>query len=1094
MTKPTLATAALGTPLHLACVRGPDRGAIIPFRKGQILGRSTGLTDPLSAWAQATVVDARSGLRVEDHSTLGGVSAKKPAMRVGSTIQVGGNRFQLRRRPVTPVWTVPETATISGSLRFTGLLRLGMPLFLLLALSRFLPILWVLTVAGSVGLVGGVWGWKHLRAKRESRDAAALLLVAAAKAINGGQNRDKQTRLPPALGSADSLGVFVRPRAKQTLTIEKSTTCATVGPKAHAYALWIAGQLQAQGAAVELAPLLRAPVHLETSGVPAQGEEPRQRQQAGSGGIFRPLRPPKDTKQSEGVRQLDAGTLPYPRISEIGSGGDITVVLWQQPSNRDTGTAPGEVPSEIPTILPSFSTGEGLWLQEMENLLARSNALDLPQQVLLGEITEPGEADVRRRWAETVREGSQSRLHIPIGVGANGTRWIDLSSDGPHSLVVGGTGSGKSEFLGTLVLTLALTASPKDLRFVFIDYKGGAGLAHLSTLPHVEQSITDLDGSLTPWLLRALRALLTSRKIQCRDHGVRSVEEWEAEHRSGACPEHAPPRIVIVADEVNALAEQDSDLMEELVSVCRQGRSLGIHLVAAAQRAGGAISAQMRSVLDLRVALRCAEVTDSIDALGTPAAARLPKVPGRAIVGDEAVQLAYVESPGELVTMLRRIGKPMTPVLARPLPDSVTVPELLTLTDTAGSDTMSKTIGLCEDPLSATTHPLGWSHAPLLLTGPPSAAMHMEQVADAVAWISATPLDPTAPTQAIFRAQVDRLGLGGVAHLLAELPRQLRGDGHATLIVPDFSETLSQIDQAAGGDASRRIVRDLLAASQTGALTLIATDTKPRTEARAFPATLVHVPSARVASLPEIAQFIPHREDSPLGSTAHWVCPAPARFVASGLLTAWGKQNSPSQPGVGAAPSSTESARLPRIALLPMQAPKKNPYSPLLSGEAPPPPALPTANPRVTSGKDFLKMLADIPRARWHKVLRIQLITDLGPDDHEFEDSLRKALAEEGMAFEVEHLSQRDFHRIDASPSCVKVAREPRREIARVLASLDPVAAPWILASLPFSPNNAVLVTQGIATRFEFHFSSMFSSKTPRRDSLHTINVGLPTH
>lgn len=1058
------------------------------------MGRSTGLTDPQTSWVHATVTAGAHGLYVDENSRLRVWVRRKPAMRVGATIRLGDNRFELRRRPLTPVWNVPGPSNRSGSLRVVGLARLAMPVFLLLALARFLPGPWALVAALALAVVGGIWGRRTLTARKRATDPAALILVVAAMSAadvesiasrGPGSNAlvGPMKPLPGAARSAaprcrDPLAILTHPGSvhtlrERTVTIENCTTCATVGHKAKTYALWVAGQLRAVGARPEL-------VSLSTY-------SPR----------FR------ESHVGTGKEQVDSDNP------------QSTQVFWEQREDEGPVGTSVAVPSGIRTVLPSLEVGAGLWAQEMESLLLQGGPREaLPQRVLLEDVITTSSLQVRKRWENADQSGAGARLRIPIGMDSVGTRWIDLNKDGPHSLIVGGTGSGKSEFLGTLVLTLALTASPDDLRFVFIDYKGGAGLEHLRLLPHVEQSITDLDGSLTPWLLRALRALLTERKVRCREHGVRSVDEWRERKMSGAEPTPPPPRVVIVADEVNALAEQNPDLMEELVSVCRQGRSLGLHLVAAAQRAGGAISAQMRSVLDLRVALRCAEVPDSIDAVGSAAAARLPKVPGRAIVGDTAAQLAYVAEPERLVAMLRDLGDEGPPALAKPLPTSVTVAELYRLQKATvnngqtGKMTMrprnsrDKVIGLCEDPATCAPLPLEWSGAPLLIAGPTASRRQMEQVAEAVAWIAATNVDPEDPATGfppVFRAQVDQLGLGGVANLLAELPRQTPAGSRAVLVVPNISETLHQIDQICGGDSSRAIMRNLVAASRAGSLTLIATDTNPRGEVRAFPSTLVHVPSTRVSALPELAQLIPHRDDSPLGSTTHWVSPSPGRFIATGLSTPWPHPTSNKRQSLTPPTYADGGTEKPKIALMPTNAPP--PLDSLAAAanfahgaSGPPAPELPTSNPRVASGQDFLRLLGSVPAGRDQDGLRIQLITDHRLSDNALEQSLREALAQEGTKCHLEHLTQREFHRIDTDPHCVKLAREPRREVARVLASLDPVASPWILASLPLPPGHAVLIAAGVATRLELCLSDTISPPESRRDCSHTTNVGLAAY
>lgn len=117
-----------------------------------------------------------------------------------------------------------------------------------------------------------------------------------------------------------------------------------------------------------------------------------------------------------------------------------------------------------------------------------------------------------------------------------------MAKVGPHALVVGGTGAGKSEFLTTFALSHALSYSPDALRMILIDFKGGAGLDHLSTLPHVEHSLSDLDATQIPWLLRSLGAVLRTRKRQMQGEGVRSWADWKV-----------PSRLLVLVDEFHVL-------------------------------------------------------------------------------------------------------------------------------------------------------------------------------------------------------------------------------------------------------------------------------------------------------------------------------------------------------------------------------------------------------------------------------------------------------------------------------------------------------------------------------------------------------------
>lgn len=213
-----------------------------------------------------------------------------------------------------------------------------------------------------------------------------------------------------------------------------------------------------------------------------------------------------------------------------------------------------------------------------------------------------------------------------IGADQTGSVTLDLDAHGPHLLVAGTTGSGKSALLETLILGLAYEHSPADLAIALIDFKGGAGLRHCMRLPHVVGCLTDLDRHLAERALVALGAELEHRKRAVAGAGHSSFAEWEA---AG----DAPPRLLVVADEYQEIAQHHRDFMPHLARLAAQGRSLGLHLVLATQRPAGAVTPEIRANVTTTVALRVASVSESQDLLGSGDAARLPiDAPGRAII------------------------------------------------------------------------------------------------------------------------------------------------------------------------------------------------------------------------------------------------------------------------------------------------------------------------------------------------------------------------------------------------------------------------------------------------------------------------------
>jgi S-DNA-T family DNA segregation ATPase FtsK/SpoIIIE len=256
--------------------------------------------------------------------------------------------------------------------------------------------------------------------------------------------------------------------------------------------------------------------------------------------------------------------------------------------------------------------------------LATADGSDaLPRAVRLAELATTG---LRVRDDDTVTGSwspARDRLQAVLGRTADATLTIDLCADGPHALVAGTTGSGKSELLQTLIVSLAMHHSPDRCSFLLVDYKGGSAFAEAATLPHTVGMVTDLDAQTTARALRSLTAELTRRESVLANHRVADVADL---------PPHVDlARLVIVVDEFATLAEELPSFVPGLVSIAQRGRSLGVHLVLATQRPAGVVSPEIRANCSLRVCLRTTDEADSRDVLGTPSAAHLPvDSPGRA--------------------------------------------------------------------------------------------------------------------------------------------------------------------------------------------------------------------------------------------------------------------------------------------------------------------------------------------------------------------------------------------------------------------------------------------------------------------------------
>jgi DNA segregation ATPase FtsK/SpoIIIE, S-DNA-T family len=226
----------------------------------------------------------------------------------------------------------------------------------------------------------------------------------------------------------------------------------------------------------------------------------------------------------------------------------------------------------------------------------------------------------------------------PMGVADDGVFGIDFVADGPHGLVGGTTGAGKSELLRTLVAGLAASVDPDHLTFVLVDFKGGSAFDECARLPHTVGMVTDLDQHLAERALRCLEAELRHRERVLRDAGAVDLPDYL---RKGL-PE-ALPRLLVIIDEFATLKAELPEFIDALVGVAQRGRSLGVHLLLATQRPQGAISDNIRANTNLRIALRVQERTDSTDVIDVPDAAGIPRTaPGR----------AYVRlGPGEVVAI-----------------------------------------------------------------------------------------------------------------------------------------------------------------------------------------------------------------------------------------------------------------------------------------------------------------------------------------------------------------------------------------------------------------------------------------------------------
>lgn len=270
------------------------------------------------------------------------------------------------------------------------------------------------------------------------------------------------------------------------------------------------------------------------------------------------------------------------------------------------------------------------------------DASDLPRAVSWLELNEPrlasDPAAVVERWQQSnsILTGPAApppgrrrpgTLRAVVGEAAGEPLALDLRLHGPHALLGGTTGAGKSELLQTWILAMAAAHSPQRVTFLLVDYKGGSAFSDCVRLPHTVGLVTDLSPHLVKRALVSLRAELSYREQLFARKKVRDLHELE----QAGDPE-APPSLVIVIDEFAALIQEVPEFVDGVVNVAQRGRSLGLHLVLATQRPTGVIKDNLRANTNLRIALRLADESDSSDVLGSPEAAQIdPALPGRAV-------------------------------------------------------------------------------------------------------------------------------------------------------------------------------------------------------------------------------------------------------------------------------------------------------------------------------------------------------------------------------------------------------------------------------------------------------------------------------
>lgn len=265
-------------------------------------------------------------------------------------------------------------------------------------------------------------------------------------------------------------------------------------------------------------------------------------------------------------------------------------------------------------------------LNHLQNLKS-----SIPESVTFLEMYQVTHFDELSVWERWGKNSPHKTLAVPLGLrGKDDIVMLNLheKAHGPHGLVAGTTGSGKSEIIQSYILSLAVNFHPYDVAFLLIDYKGG-GMANLfRDLPHLLGTITNLDGAQSMRALISINAELKRRQRLFSENNVNHINQYQKLYKNGDVT-IPMPHLFLISDEFAELKAEQPEFMNELISTARIGRSLGVHLILATQKPSGVVNDQIWSNSKFKLALKVADKSDSNEIIKTPDAAEIT-LPGRA--------------------------------------------------------------------------------------------------------------------------------------------------------------------------------------------------------------------------------------------------------------------------------------------------------------------------------------------------------------------------------------------------------------------------------------------------------------------------------
>ncbi|SMH34857.1 DNA segregation ATPase FtsK/SpoIIIE, S-DNA-T family [Rathayibacter oskolensis] len=344
-------------------------------------------------------------------------------------------------------------------------------------------------------------------------------------------------------------------------------------------------------------------------------------------------------EQSSGARDRAGGSDPVVVLADgpddLPSGCRCVVILGGAEGDRVIGRAQSGVEEELSVDYVSVQQARG-YAVALAEALGEGAGEALPDTVRLADL------------GSLRRGGHEVGLPATLGRTTSGPLEIDLVRDGPHAIIGGTTGSGKSELLIAWILALAARHGPSSVTFLLADFKGGAGFSALAHLPHVTGVITDLDPTGAARAFASIAAELRRREVVLAEHGVPDIARLEP---------GVLARLVLVVDECAFVLERAPELHRTFADIAARGRSLGIHLVLCTQRPVGVVRDAVAANCGLRIALRVYDPADSRALIGSDAAARIPHgAPGRCIVavgGREQLAQSAIAQDGDLEAAVR---------------------------------------------------------------------------------------------------------------------------------------------------------------------------------------------------------------------------------------------------------------------------------------------------------------------------------------------------------------------------------------------------------------------------------------------------------